>query len=140
MSAIGGVSGLKSAMPQAVSGASMRMPPAQKMGNLFQKIDTSGSGSISKPQLSQAIKTLNPPPSIKSMGADALFSKLDPKGTGSVSKQDFVNVMKTMATPGRTTPAAQSLATSTNSLNSLGSSKTTSAPTGAVGSIINIKA
>jgi Ca2+-binding EF-hand superfamily protein len=139
MSAIGGVSGLKSAMPQVSSGASMRMPPAQKMGNLFQKIDTSGSGSISKTQLSQAFKTLNPPPAIKSMGADALFSKLDPKGTGSVSKQDFVNVMKTMATQGHTAPAAQSLAASTNSLNSLGS-KPASSPTGALGNNIDIKA
>lgn len=82
--------------PKAMTGASMRMPPSQKMANLFDKIDTSGTGSISKAQLEQAFSTLKPPSGFKSMGADAIFAKLDPNGTGSVSKQDFKNGMTQM--------------------------------------------
>lgn len=82
--------------PQAMTGASMRMPPAQKMSNLFDKIDTSGSGSISKAQFDQAFSTLKPSSGFKSMGADAVFAQLDPNGTGSVSKQDFKNGMTQM--------------------------------------------
>ena len=91
------ISGLGMAgAPRAMTGASMRMPPAQKMGNLFAQIDTSGSGSITKAQFEQAFSTLNPPPGFKSKGADAVFAKLDPNGTGSVSKQDFINGMTQM--------------------------------------------
>jgi len=150
MSAIGGVSGMGSAMkPQVVSGASMRMPPAQKMANLFSKIDTSGSGSISKAQFEQAFQKLNPPPAIKTMGADAVFNKLDTNGTGSVSKQDFINGLKSMAAPGfkhhldtaNTTQnnASQTLTTSINSLKALGN-QPTPASSGAVGNTINILA
>ncbi|MDD5300316.1 MAG: EF-hand domain-containing protein [Gallionella sp.] len=81
---------------QAMTGASMRMPPAQKMANLFDKIDSSGTGSISKAQFEQAFSTLKPPSEFKSMGASAVFAKLDPNGTGSVSKQDFKNGMTQM--------------------------------------------
>lgn len=80
--------------PQVVSGASMRQPPSQKMSQLFDKIDTSGSGSITKAQFESAFQTMNPPAGIKSMGADAIFNQLDPNGTGNVSKQDFINGMK----------------------------------------------
>lgn len=91
------VSGLgMTSAPHAMTGASMRMPPAQKMSNLFDKIDTSGIGSITKVQLGQAFNALNPPYGFKSMGADAVFTKLDPKGTGAVSKQDFINGMASM--------------------------------------------
>jgi hypothetical protein len=69
------------------------MPPVQKMAALFDKVDVSGSGSISKAQIDAAFKSTNPPPSIKALGADSLWAKLDPSGTGSVSKQDFTNVM-----------------------------------------------
>ena len=44
---IGGVSGASGGYGiQTMSGASARMPPAAKMASLFNKIDTSGSGSI----------------------------------------------------------------------------------------------
>lgn len=91
-SAISGIGGGVS--PQVVSGASMRMPPSQKMSQLFDKIDTSGSGTITKAQFEQAFQTMNPPGRFKSMGADAVWNQLDPNGTGSVSKQDFMNGMK----------------------------------------------
>ncbi len=70
---------------QVVSGASMRMPPAQKMSQLFQQIDANNTGSITKAQFTSAFQSQNPPAGIKALGADAIFSRLDPNGTGSVS-------------------------------------------------------
>jgi Ca2+-binding EF-hand superfamily protein len=77
----------------AVSGASSGAPPQQKMSNLFDSIDTSGSGSITQAQFDQAFQTKNPPAVFQKQGADAIFASLDPAGTGSVSKQDFVSTM-----------------------------------------------
>jgi Ca2+-binding EF-hand superfamily protein len=99
MSTIGGISGM-AAMPQAMSGASMRMPPQQKMSNLFQMIDAAGAGSITKAQFEQAFNDMNPPAAFKAIGLDAAFAKLDPAGTGQVSKQDFITGMKAMLTHG----------------------------------------
>lgn len=79
--------------PQAMTGASMHMPPAQKMFDLFSQIDTSNSGIITKAQFELAFNTLNPPAGFKSMGADAVFARLDPNNSGSVSKRDFKNGM-----------------------------------------------
>jgi hypothetical protein len=78
----------------------MRMPPQQKMSNLFQQIDTAGNGSISKSQFSQAFNSSSTPAAFKAIGLDAAFSKLDPSGTGSVSKQDFISGMKSIMTHG----------------------------------------
>jgi hypothetical protein len=63
------------------------------MSNLFDKIDTSGSGTITKAQFEQAFQTMNPPKGVQQAGADAVWAKLDLNGTGSVSKQDFVSGM-----------------------------------------------
>ena len=120
-------------MTQAMSGASMRMPPAQKMASVFAKIDTSGSGTITKSQFEQSFQNLKMPQAFKAMGADAIFEKLDPNGTGSLSKQDFVNGMKSLISQVRqggshaaqstlqagSTPA-QTLTYSLQSLDSLG--------------------
>ncbi len=140
------ISGMPSAgMTQAMSGASMRMPPAQKMANVFAKIDTSGSGTITKSQFEQSFQNLKMPQAFKAMGADAIFDKLDPNGTGSVSKQDFVNGMKSLMTQVRqsgssaaqstlqsgSTPA-QTLTYSLQSLESLGNQSSL-----ASGSLIN---
>ena len=62
-------------LPQAMSGASMRMPPNQKMSNLFNAIDASGSGSISQTQFNQAFSSLNPPAAFKSQGAQAIWNR-----------------------------------------------------------------
>lgn len=126
--------------PRIMSGASSRMSSsAQKMSDLFQKIDTSGSGTISKAQFEQAFQGSNPPSAFKDMGADAIFNKLDPNGTGSVSKQDFVNGMKNLMEQvhhhhhaadvsgvqnGTTVSPAQTLSSSLESLNTLGPSGT----------------
>ena len=90
-SAISSVSG--GFRPPVVSGASMRQPMSLRMGNLFDKIDASGTGSITKSQFLQAFQNMNPPKGLQAMGADTLFSKLDPTNSGSVSKQDFVTGM-----------------------------------------------
>jgi len=79
--------------PHVMSGASAGMPPQQKMSNLFNQIDSSGSGSISQAKFDQAFQALNPPDVFQQQGSDAIFSALDPNGTGSVSKQDFVSGM-----------------------------------------------
>lgn len=128
------------------------MSPTQKMSDLFQKIDTGGSGSITKAQFEQAFQNTNPPAGFKAMGADAIFNKLDPNGTGSVSKQDFVNGMKTLMTQAHhhhhqaasvnggqsgTAPSpAQTLSSSLESLNAQG----TQTEPGPSGTNINLSA
>ncbi len=148
MSTISSLSGMGVA-PQVWSGASARMPPQQKMSNLFQQIDTTGKGSISKAQFVQAFNAMNPPEAFKAIGADAAFGKLDPNGTGSVSKQDFISGMKSMMThghhrhqqPGATDANAaatsQTLAHSITALSAVGN--TVAPAAGAViGSIISL--
>jgi hypothetical protein len=66
----------------------------QKLGNLFQQMDTSGSGRISKAQFDQSFSNLSLPISVKEMGKDAVFAKLDPNGTGTVTKQEFIQGME----------------------------------------------
>lgn len=126
------ISGVGGGAPQIYSGASMRTPPAQKMANLFQQIDTGNTGSISKAQFGQAFQTMNPPASFKSLGADAVFSKLDPNHTGSVSKQNFVSGMTSMMSQLRQSHQAgsqvdsfaQTLSNSVDTLNNLGTTGT----------------
>ena len=142
MSTIGSVSSMAGMVqPQVVSGASMRMPPSQKMANLFKQIDTNNSGTITKAQFEQAFQNLNPPPAFKAMGADAVFSKLDPTGSGSVSRQDFINGMKSMMTSRPHHPAAQAgaqpgadfsrlLAGNINAMNSIGTGNQAQTQTG----------
>jgi hypothetical protein len=91
----------------AVSGASTGAPPQQKMSNLFDSIDTSGSGSINQSQFEQAFQTKNPPAVFGNQGAQAIFASLDPNATGSVSKQDFVSKMSGLMASLRADPTAQ---------------------------------
>jgi len=89
-----GIPSIGGTAPQAVSGASKRMPMGQMMAQLFQQIDTSNSGSISKEQFNSAFQSMNLPPALKAMGAEAVYNQLDPSGTGSISKQDFISGMR----------------------------------------------
>ncbi len=114
---------------QVWSGASARLPASQKMSNLFDQIDSSGSGSITQSQFDQAFQSLNPPKDFKAAGADAVWAQLDPNNTGSVSKQDFVSgmtsIMRQMRSEhhGASSSAAQSpaqtIAASASSVQSL---------------------
>src|SRR5450631_481410 len=129
----------------AVSGASYGAPPQQKMSNLFDSIDTSGSGSITQSQFDQAFQTKNPPSVFQKQGADAIFAKLDPNGTGSVSKQDFVSTMSKLMASLRADGPAQSgsqptdtLAASLQALNQL--DPTTVPANAAPGSLLNLSA
>jgi len=89
-----GVSGVGgSFMLQAMSGASARMSPSQRMSTLFSKIDTSGTGSINQSQFTQAFNTMNPTAGFRAMGANAVFQSLNPSSSGTVSRQDFVQGM-----------------------------------------------
>jgi hypothetical protein len=100
------VSGVGGGMAtQATSGASMRMSPTQKFSSLFDKIDTSGSGSIGKQQFEQAFASLKMPPRFRSEGAESVFSKLDNDGDDKVSKDDFITGMIGQMQAART-PAA----------------------------------
>ncbi len=90
--AVTGIGAGSGIMP--MTGASSRMPPQQKMSNLFNAIDGSGSGSITQAQFSQAFQTMNPPAAIAAQGANAVWSQLDPNGAGSVSKAGFISGMK----------------------------------------------
>ena len=140
---VGAVSGM-----HAVSGASSSGPPQQKMSDLFDSIDTTGSGSITKSQFDQAFQSKNPPAVFQKQGADAIFAALDPNGTGSVSKQDFVSGMKQLMVSLRADDAAPagsstsqlsaSLAASVQSLNSIDPSSL--AQTTSPGSLIDLKA
>ena len=110
--------------PMAMSGASARMPPQQKMSQLFDKIDSAKSGSISQAQFGQAFNTMSPPAAIKAQGAAAIWGQLDPGGTGSVAKSDFVATMKGVIAAtqtGTSATAASTLSAAGQSLDTLGS-------------------
>ena len=142
------ISSVGMAKPSGVSGASMQKSPSQKMANLFDTMDTNGSGAITKSQLEKAFQTQNPPPGFKAMGADAIFAKLDTNNTGSVSQADFVSGMTSLASglraqrqqsasstaPGSTT-SQQSLEASLQALNDLGG--TAPSPDTPKGSLVN---
>lgn len=88
VSAVGG-----SYAPQAMTGASAKWSPAQKMGSVFSQIDASGAGSITQSQLTKAFQTMKPAAGFVAMGPSAVFSALDTTGSGSVTKQQFVQGM-----------------------------------------------
>ena len=127
----------------AVSGASTGAPPQQKMSNLFDSIDTSGSGSINQSQFEQAFQTKNPPAVFQNQGADAIFASLDPNGTGSVSKQDFVSTMSGLMASLRADSTAQSASppadTLTASLQALSQINPSNVPsTASPGTLVNV--
>jgi len=92
--------------PQAMTGASARMPPAQKMASLFSKIDASGAGSITRSQFTQAFQTMKPTAGFRAMGADAVYQALNPGGAGTVSKQNFVQGMTQLMAQFRSSSAS----------------------------------
>jgi hypothetical protein len=138
------ISGIRSSSGfHAVSGASTGAPPQQKMSNLFDSIDTSGSGSINQSQFEQAFQTKNPPAVFQNQGAKAIFASLDPNGTGNVSKQDFVSTMSGLMASLRADPTAQSASppadTLTASLRALNQIDPSNVPsTASSGTLINV--
>ena len=137
------ISGISSSSGlHAVSGASYGAPPQQKMSNLFDSIDTSGSGSITQAQFQQAFQTQNPPAVFQQQGAAAIFAALDPNSNGSVSKQDFVSTMSGLMASLRAGNSGQSTSqptdTLTASLQALNQIDPASVPsTAAPGTLVN---
>ena len=62
--------------PVELSG-SARTTTLQKLNNLFQQIDTSGKGHITKVQFEQSFSKLSLPVSVKDMGQEGVLKKLD---------------------------------------------------------------
>lgn len=110
---------------QTMTGPSASMPARPKMSNLFDQIDTTGSGSITKDQFSSAFQSMNPPGGFKAMGESAVYAKLDPNHAGSVSKNAFVNTMSALSLSLAQAPVSAAADTSTP------------ASTGATGAFIN---
>jgi hypothetical protein len=97
MSTTSGITNMRAAsMPKVVSGGSSPVSAQQKISNMFNQIDSTGTGRITKEQFEQAFNKLNLPASVKGMGLEAAFSKLDPSGSGVVSKQDFIKGMESL--------------------------------------------
>jgi hypothetical protein len=140
------VSGAASASRlHAVSGASYGAPPQQKMSNLFDSIDATGSGSITQSQFEQAFQSKNPPAVFQNQGADAIWTALDPSGSGTVSKQSFVstmsNLMVSLRAEGAGQSSSQSSASIAASLNSLNQIDPTSVSSNtAPGTLLNYSA
>jgi hypothetical protein len=140
------ISGISSSSGlHAVSGASSGAPPQQKMSNLFDSIDTGGSGNITQALFEQAFQTQNPPAVFQNQGAQAIFASLDPTGSGSVSKRDFVSTMSGLMASLRADNSGQSTSqpanTLTVSLQALNQIDPASVPsTAAPGTLINYSA
>jgi Ca2+-binding EF-hand superfamily protein len=62
---------------------------------LFNQIDSSGGGSITKSELESAVTAAGG----TTASADALYAKLDPNGTGSVSESQFANTVQSLFSP-----------------------------------------
>jgi len=68
-------------------------PGGQLAQSLFSQIDTSGTGSITKSELEQAVTSAGG----TTQGADALYAKLDPNNAGSVSEQQFAQTLSQLS-------------------------------------------
>ena len=101
-------------------------PPQQKMTNLYNQIDTTGAGSITQAQFTQAFQTMQPPAAFQAAGASAVWNQLDPSGSGQVTHQDFVSGMKSLMVQlrqggsGGATDPSQTATSATQALNALG--------------------
>ncbi len=78
----------------AYTGASgARIPASAKMANLFDLIDNSGAGVITRSQFDAAFQTMQPPRDFKSRGADSIWSSLTSGQSSGITKNDFISGM-----------------------------------------------
>lgn len=84
--------------PQVTSAGGSQLTTQQKLSGLFQQIDTTGSGRITKAQFEHAFDKLTLPASVKEMGKEDVYKNLDPSGSGTVTKQDFIQGMAPLMT------------------------------------------
>lgn len=80
--------------PRVASASNLPASSQLKLSNLFQQIDTAGTGRITKAQFEQAFNKLNLPAPVKEMGHEAVLSKLDPSGAGVITKPEFIKRME----------------------------------------------
>jgi Ca2+-binding EF-hand superfamily protein len=71
---------------QASTTAPVTDPATQSKEALFTQLDANGDGTLTKPELEQAVTAAGG----TTASADALYAKLDPNNTGGVSEQQFV--------------------------------------------------
>ena len=93
---LGSVSSASAGTAQVWSGASMKSYSQAGASQFFNSIDTTGSGTITKAQFEQSLKTSKLPQYAQGVSTSDLWSKLDLKGTGSVTKQDFLSGLKSV--------------------------------------------
>jgi hypothetical protein len=93
---------------QAMTGASMRSSPAQKMSNLFSQIDTGNTGSISKAQFTQAFNALNPPSSFKAITKQEFVSGMTQMMSEVRQQKHQAYAQQAAATPAQTIDASLS--------------------------------
>jgi len=79
-------------------GAPGAASPGGLVQSLFNEIDTSGSGSITKSDLETAVTAAGG----TTTAADALYAQLDPNNTGSVSEQQFAQALQPPSPTGTT--------------------------------------
>ena len=70
-----------------------RIPASTKMANLFDRIDNSGAGVITRSQFDAVFQTMQPPRDFKSRGADAIWSSVTSGQAGGITKTDFISGM-----------------------------------------------
>lgn len=68
---------------------------AQLAQNLFNRIDSEGTGSITKSELENAVTAAGG----TAASADALYADLDPNGTGSVNESQFAGTVQSLLDP-----------------------------------------
>lgn len=102
MSTTNGISNVRTASAPSSSAAAQ-----QKISSIFNQIDSSGSGRITKAQFEQAFTKLSFPATVKSIGPEAVYSKLDPSGSGVVTKKDFIAGMESLMKSKSTQPTKQ---------------------------------
>lgn len=68
---------------------------AQLAQSLFNRIDTGGTGSITKSELEGAVSAAGG----TTASADALYADLDPNGTGSVGESQFASTVQSLLDP-----------------------------------------
>lgn len=95
---ISGIGGNSSMMMQGMRG--MKRPdPTQMANDLFSKLDTSGQGYLTKPDLQSALDTVSSSSSSSSTtsSVDEIFKQFDTNSDGKITKQEFSDTLKKVA-------------------------------------------
>jgi hypothetical protein len=109
MSASIGSSNHSAAYKAQIAAAGNSQPSVQqRLSNLFQQIDTAGTGRITNTQFEQSFSKLSLPKPVKDLGHEAILNKLDPAGKGVITKSDFIQKMELLMNQKSATPSKAS--------------------------------